>query len=126
MPLIVFPGCFFGFGEHFLRWFKGWAIVWDAILTCIIKESVPSSAKLGLEDVLFLLIRLNTLSSPALECGITRTSLATVESSGNLGSPTTSYPGMVLLTPSLGTYISAETGCEVIRLRKTWRETTGG
>ena len=61
-------------------------MAWDAILTCIIKESVPSSAKLGLEDVLFLLIRLNTLSSPALECGITRTSLATVESSGNLDS----------------------------------------
>ena len=85
-----------------------------ANLTCTIEESVPSSARLGLEDVLFLLIRLNTLSSPALECGITRTSLATVESSGNLGSPTTSYPGMVLLTPSLGTYISAEIGCEVI------------
>ena len=61
-----------------------------ANLTCTIEESVPSSAKssakLGLKDVLFLLIRLNTLSSPALQCGITRTSLATVESSGNVGS----------------------------------------
>ena len=40
--------------------------------------------------------------------------------------PTTSYPGMALFTPSLGMYISAQTVCEVIRLRKTWRETTGG
>ena len=58
-----------------------------ANLTCTIEESVPSSAKLCLKYVLFLLIRLDTLSSSALECGITRTSLATVESSGNLGSP---------------------------------------
>ena len=36
--------------------------------------------------------------------------------------PTASYPGMTLFTPSLGTYISAQTGCEVIRPRKTWRE----
>ena len=40
--------------------------------------------------------------------------------------PTTLYPGMVLFTPSLGTYISAQTGYEVIRLCKTWWETTGG
>ena len=58
-----------------------------ANLTCTIEESVPSSAKLGLKYVLFLLIRLDTLSSSALECVITRTSLATVESSRNLGSP---------------------------------------
>ena len=58
-----------------------------ANLTCTIEESVPSSARLGLKYVLFLLIRLDTLSSSALECVITRTSLATVESSRNLDSP---------------------------------------
>ena len=40
--------------------------------------------------------------------------------------PTTSYLGMALFTPLLGTYISAQTECKVIRLRKTWWETTGG
>ena len=39
---------------------------------------------------------------------------------------TTSYPGMKLFTPSLDAYISAQTGCKVIRLRKHWQETTGG
>ena len=72
--------------------FSGWAKVgqWSgaANLTCTIEESVPSSVK-GLKDDLFLLIRINTLSSSALECGITRTNLATVESSGSLGSPVT-------------------------------------
>ena len=40
--------------------------------------------------------------------------------------PTTSYSGMALVTLSLDMYISTQTGCKVIRLCKTWWETTGG
>ena len=40
--------------------------------------------------------------------------------------PKTAYPGMALIRPSLGTCMSAQTGCEVIRLCKTWWEMMGG
>ena len=47
----------------------------------MIDESVPSRARLTLNDVLLFLIILNIRSSPALECGNTRARRATAESS---------------------------------------------
>ena len=67
MPLIVFR-CFFWL-------WRALPLVVQSLsnglgltnLTCTVEESIPSNVKLSLQDVFFLLIRLNTLSLPALE-----------------------------------------------------------
>ena len=57
--------------------------VFMANFTCITDESVPFASSLDLTGVLFCLIKLNTLSSPALLWGIVKTSLATALSNPN-------------------------------------------
>ena len=53
------------------------------VLTVIREESVPSKLNELLLEVLFLLINENTLSSPAFECGIVNTTLATLNRRSN-------------------------------------------
>ena len=50
-------------------------------------ESVPSSSRFGLNDVLFFLTILNSLSSSVFEWGRTSTSFTTFPSMGNVGLP---------------------------------------
>ena len=52
-----------------------------ASLTWIIEDRVPLMPRLEQIGVLFCFIREKTCSSPALLCGITSTTLATLESS---------------------------------------------
>ena len=55
-------------------------VCWLANLTCTIEDNVPFGLRLVGVEVLLCLIKLNTLSSPALLCGITRINLEICDS----------------------------------------------